>query len=119
MIGKVSFIHAIIIDATLLKATSTRKKQLEDVDLIEKDPRARVPINLAKGAVYVRKFKEAVADGTILEGYQNPIGTPGVDQVRNFGCYRRLVVSISNGTVNTHLQENSATRKFQRKIQKT
>jgi len=71
--GVVSFIHANIVDTAVLKAPSrNRKKPSDDVDLTDKDPRARIPVNMEKGAVHVRKCKEATADGAILEGCQNP-----------------------------------------------
>ena len=36
-----------------------------------KNPRARIPINEPKGAVWLRKYKEATATGNVLDGYQN------------------------------------------------
>jgi len=31
----------------------------------------RIPLNVEKGAVWIRKYKEVTKDGTILDGYQN------------------------------------------------
>ena len=42
-----------------------------DVDLMLKNPRARIPINEPKGAVWLCKYKKATIEGDVLEGYQN------------------------------------------------
>ena len=66
------FVHANVVDTAVLKESSQKRKTaLTDVDLIEKEPKARVPLNLPSGAVYLRAYQEATGDGTVLQGYQN------------------------------------------------
>ena len=61
-----------VIDTAILKAPPrARKTKLTDVDLMQKDPKARVPLNVEKGAIWIRKYKEATKAGIALENYQN------------------------------------------------
>ena len=67
-----SFVLANVIDTALIGTQAPRrKKALTDVDLMFKNPRARIPIDEPKGAVWLRKYKEATSTGSVLEGYQN------------------------------------------------
>jgi len=61
-----------IVDTAILKAPpASRKRPLLDLDLQQKDPKARIPLNVEKGAIWVRKYKEATKTGVPLEGFQN------------------------------------------------
>ena len=53
----------------LKKGNPKRKTRLEEVDLMQKEPRLKIPINLEEGALFLRKYREANAEGNILEGY--------------------------------------------------
>lgn len=67
------FILANVVDQAILKkGNPKRKTRLEEVDLMQKEPRLKIPINLEEGALFLRKYREANAEGNILEGYQNP-----------------------------------------------
>jgi hypothetical protein len=79
-----------VIDTAVLKAPPrARKTKLTDVDLMQKDPKARIPLNIEKGAVWIRKYKEATKDGTALDGYQN--------NTRGSNAYKHYTLQQASG----------------------
>jgi len=66
------FVHAVVIDTATLKAPPpNRKRALTDLDVWEKDPKGKIPRALKQGVIFLRLYREATAEGAVLNGYQN------------------------------------------------
>jgi len=48
-----------------------KRRPVTDTDLLLKTHHARLPLNMEKGAVWLRKYAETTKDGTVLSGFQN------------------------------------------------
>ena len=48
-----------------------KRRPVIDTDLLQKTHHARLPLNMEKGAVWLRKYAETTKDGTLLSGFQN------------------------------------------------
>lgn len=48
-----------------------KRRPVTDTDLLQKTHHARLPLNMEKGAVWLRKYAETTRNGTVLSGFQN------------------------------------------------